>query len=235
MLTIVMAEDSPTDAAIAQSLISQFLSEENVEARLIHFDNGTELLAHYPHEASLFLLDIDMSQLDGLSTAHRIRKIDPDVSICFMTNYGKLALEGYSVDAMGFMVKPLSYPVLKSTLKRVMNRIARKQTYLVPIRQGKQQLFIDANQIMYIETKRKGILIHMAHEAIASNEPLKAIELKLANKPFFRIHNAFLVNLDYIQTITANDAMVGTEALPISKHRKKEFLIELTRHVGRNV
>ena len=64
---------------------------------------------------------------------------------------------------------------------------------------------------------------------------MKAIEEKLAGHSFFRIHNAYLVSLAHIQTITPTDALVSDQTLPVSKHRKQDFLAALTNYVGKTI
>ncbi|WP_417143874.1 LytR/AlgR family response regulator transcription factor [Raoultibacter massiliensis] len=235
MLILAMAEDSHEDALRVRLLLDRFLNENAIEACLRTFENGQELVDGYSEDIDLVLLDIDMPVMDGLSAARAIRHLDSTVSICFMTNYSQLAPEGYSVDAMGFLIKPISYRSLQQVLRKAIERNTRRRTQLIPIKQAKQTVFVDANEICYVETERKKTVIHTIRGPIFCSEPMKTIEEKLRKYAFFRIHNAFLVNLARIQTITATDAVVDDRMLPISKHRKLEFLAALTDYIGKTI
>lgn len=232
MLNVVLAEDAPSDARLIREHIGQFQIDHNVDILLRHYPNGLEAVERHTPETDLLLLDIDMPLANGLEIARAIRAIDTDVPICFMTNYSSLAPEGYTVDAMGFLVKPVSYRAFSHMLSRAIERATRKRSLLISFKQGKQIVFTDANEILYVETERKHVVVHTARDRIPCSESMKSLEEKLLDRPFFRIHNAYLVNLAYIQTVTPTDAIVGNTPLPISKHRKRQFLDTLAHYVG---
>lgn len=235
MLTIAMAEDSRDDALRIRLFLDRFADESGTKTLLRCYDNGKELVDHYSDDIDLVLLDIDMPVMDGLAAASGIRELDTTVPLCFMTNYGQLAPEGYAVEAMGFLIKPVSYRSFQQILRRAIERGARRRTRLVPVKQAKQTVFIDANEILYAETERKRTVIHTVRGPVSCSETMKAVEEKLGKHAFFRIHNAYLVNLSHIQTITITDAIVDGKPLPISKHRKQEFLAALTDFIGKTI
>lgn len=232
MLNIVIAENSPDDADLIREHLDRFLAEHGQEGRLAHYTDGEQLALDFAGDADLVLLDIDMPCLNGLDTARRLRERGIDAPLCFMTNYGSLAPEGYSVDAMGFLVKPVSYRAFVQIMDRAIAMGLRRRPRLTEFKQAKQSIFVDSNEILYVETERKRTAIHTTRGEIACSEPMKAVEERLAGRPFFRIHNAYLVNLAFIRTITSTDAVVGDQSLPVSKHRKRGFLDALARYMG---
>ncbi len=232
MLTVVMAENSPDDARIIRDHLNRFLAEQHEEGHLVHYPDGEAVALGLAGDADLVLLDIDMPRLNGLDAARHLRERGIDAPLCFMTNYGSLAPEGYAVEAMGFLVKPVSYRAFASIMERARVASAHRRPRLTKFKQGKQTIFVDAGEILYVETERKHVVIHTKRGAISCSEAMKAIEGKLGGHPFFRIHNAYLVNLAFVQTITPTDVVVGGMPLPVSKHRRRHFLDTLAHYMG---
>lgn len=232
MLTVVMAENSPDDAQIIRDHLNRFLADQHEEGHLVHYPDGEAVALGLAGDADLVLLDIDMPRLNGLDAARRLRERGVDAPLCFMTNYGSLAPEGYAVEAMGFLVKPVSYRAFASIMERARVASAHRRPRLTEFKQGKQTIFVDAGEILYVETERKHVVIHTKRGAISCSEAMKAIEGKLDRHSFFRIHNAYLVNLTFVQTITPTDVVVGGASLPVSRHRRRHFLDTLAHYMG---
>jgi DNA-binding LytR/AlgR family response regulator len=234
MIRIAIVEDMAPERSRMKEYVEQYFAGKNMEYELFLFTDGRYLLEQYPKQLDLILLDIEMEQLDGLKTAHQIREFDEKVQIFFVTAMIQYALEGYSVDAADFIVKPIRYPVFCSRMDRIMKKIQAARPHLIAIRQGKEEILCPAQQIICIESNNKKTVIHREGEAeILSTEPLYTLEKRLEQEPFFRCHNAFLVNLKYIQTVTSTEVTVHGMRVPVSKHRKKEFMQALTNYRGR--
>lgn len=238
-MRIVLAEDSPRDEEELRQLVGRFFEERGERVELVSYDDGDALLAAGLAAAGdLYLLDIEMPHVSGLQVAKAIRALDPDVPICFVTSLGHLALEGYTVDAVGFLIKPLSYPSFKATMQRAVDRIERTRSRLVCFKDAKNERFVDVRSVAYLESLNKRTIVHMSHDlpSFTCSESLKILETRLAEAgSFFRVHNAFLVNLAQVETVTATDVVVGGQALPVSKHRKRAFMQALTSYVGKHL
>lgn len=238
-MRIVLAEDSPRDEEELRRLVSRFFEERGERVELVAYDDGDALLAAGLAAAGdLYLLDIEMPHVSGLEVAKAIRALDPDVPICFVTSLGHLALEGYTVDAVGFLIKPLSYPSFKATMQRAVDRIERARSRLVAFKDAKNERFVDVRSVAYLESLNKRTVVHMSHglPSFTCSESLKILEIRLAEVgSFFRVHNAFLINLAQVETVTATDVVVDGHALPVSKHRKRAFMQALTSYVGKHL
>ena len=238
MLRIALAEDSPADEARMRGLVGRFADERGLRAELLCFADGDELLADHLIDVDMFLLDIEMPGSDGFRCARLIRKADRDVPICFVTNLGHLAPEGYAVDAMGFLVKPVSYESLKRVICRAMERTEYRRTRLVPLRDGKGERFVDLHGIRFLEARNKHTVVHVDGGELACSESLKAVEARLAKTPgaeFARIHSAYLVNLEHVEGATAAEVVVDGERLPVSRHRKQGLMAALASFIGRQL
>lgn len=231
MTRIVLAEDHAEDRLTVCALIDRYYKSHGIRGDYVCFENGEELLNSCSFDVDLFLLDIEMPRLNGLECAHRIRQRDPNVPLCFLTNLAQLAPAGYEVDAMGFLIKPVSYGMLDRTITRALNKARHHRSALLQLKEGKNSRYVDAHSITYVETVGKHTRVHADSGSFDCGDTLKAIELA-AGEGFYRIHNAYLVNLDRIESATQTEVMVANERLPLSKHRRKDFFKALSSYIG---
>ena len=233
MIRIAIVEDTTADLKKLQSFLERFLNERGQTARIFLFSDGTEFLDDYPDQLDIAFLDIEMKQVDGIRAAYRVRESDPRVQLVFVTNMAHLALEGYAVDAADFIVKPIVYDAFSVRMDRLMDRLERRQTRFLMTHQGKETFCCNIREITYIESLNKKTILHqVGRHTLYSSEPLYGLEKKLKSEPFFRCHNAFLVNLDYVRAFGAAGVTVEGTLIPVSKYRKKEFMNTLANYRG---
>ena len=91
MYRIALAVDTPRDESAIRQLCERFFEESDERAEILVFEDGADLLAAAPSGVDLYLLDIEMPRVDGMTVAKHIRSTDPNVAICFLTSLGQLA------------------------------------------------------------------------------------------------------------------------------------------------
>lgn len=235
MFVIAMAEDNATHEATAAAYLERYFDDRGEQFELVRCHTGTEVVGCATRQVDAFLLDIEMPQMDGLNAAKAIREKCPGVPICFLTSYGRLAPAGYEVDAVGFLVKPLQYRIFSSTMDRVLARARSRRPALVEVKRGKESLWINAREIAYVESVGKKTVIHMADGSeMPCTESLRSLETRLSKEETFRVHNAFLVNLGFVWSVSPTDVVVTGRTIPLSKHRKQAFMQSLTTYLGAN-
>jgi DNA-binding LytR/AlgR family response regulator len=234
MIRIAIVEDQMVDQKRMKEYVELYFRGREEEPEIFIYEDGDVFLDEYPAPLDLILMDIEMQRMDGLKAAHRLRAFDPRVQLLFVTNLVKFALEGYAVDAADFIVKPVRYPVFCSSMDRVMRKIRADSPRFLVTQQGKETVYCPVQEITYIESLNKKTIIHQKGGAeVLSQEALYALEEKLQQEPFFRCHNAFLVNFRHIRTMHSSEVIVNDVAIPVSKYRKKEFLQALANYQGR--
>lgn len=234
MIRIAIVEDEAADQKKLQDMVKKYLTEKNLKAELFLFSDGTEFLDGYPQKLDIAFLDIELKQMDGIRAAHKVREFDDRVQLLFVTNMVQFALEGYAVDAADFIVKPISYRTFAPRMDKILKKLEHTRTRFLLVKQGKETVCYRIQDITYVESLNKKTIIHRKEEApIYCTEPLYVLEKKLEPEPFFRCHNAFLVNLDYIQSLNADSVTVQENRIPVSKHRKKDFMNALANYRGR--
>lgn len=172
--------------------------------------------------------------MDGLTAARRIRRQDEKVVILFITSMVQYAVQGYSVDALDFLVKPVSYTGLRLRLDRALARIAQNQPLRIQVRSASGLCSVPVSGIRYVETCSHRIVIHTGDAELLTDMTMKQIESELARQPFFRCHTSYLVNFRYVDRIQGNDIDVDGHRLSISRYRRRELLDTFTAYLGAN-
>jgi len=234
MLNIAIVDDNSDERMRLREYAETYCRESSLEAAFILFEDGASFLENYPEAVDIVLLDIEMPRLSGMDTARKLREFDKSVQLLFVTYLVQYAIEGYSVNAADFIPKPVSYPSFQSSMNRVMDKIRFFMPRFLMTSYDKTPILCRIQDISYIESLNKKTIIHLVDgSSNFSSEALYAIEDKLKDEAFFRCHNAFLVNLGHIHTVSGNEALVCGKTIPISKYRKKEFMQTLAKTRGK--
>lgn len=224
MYHIAIVEDSAFDRKQLTEFLQKYEKETGENFQIDLFSDGDELIKNYPSGLDILFLDIMMERMDGLKTARLVRRMDDRVILFFVTSMVQYAIQGYRVDAMDFLVKPVSYMGLKVRMDRARLRLRKRETLCLEIRSTDGLRSVSAADICYLETCNHRVVIHTKTEAIPANCSLRSLEQELVGMPFFRCHTSFLVNLNYVDKIQGNDVWVGGEKLFVSRYRRKDFL-----------
>ena len=144
--------------------------------------------------------------------------------LVFVTSMLQYAVQGYSVDAMDFIVKPVTYTGLKLCMDRVVRRLNETTPVRLRFTNREGTHSVDAAEICYIESLEHKIVVHTVQGEIQSDMSLAAAEKMVKALPFFRCHVSYLVNLRYVDRVSGNDVWVNGDRLAISRYRRKDFL-----------
>lgn len=232
MYHIAVVEDSVFDQKRLTEYLSRYERETDLQFQITVYSNGVELIKNYPENLDILLMDIMMDKMDGLKTARLVRRQDDRVLLIFITNMIQYAIEGYSVDAMDFIIKPISYTGLKVRLDRAILRLKKGASRHIEIRNSDGIHSIAIAEICYIETCNHKVIIHTRDQQIPANTSLSTLEEELQGSLFFRCHAAFLINLKYIDKIQGNNIWVNGQLLSISRYRRKDFLEAWAAYLG---
>lgn len=199
------------------------------------FDSGEEFLKRYQsgNTYDLIFLDIEMRKLDGIMTAKKLREYGGREFIVFLTSHTEFAIEGYEVDAVRFLTKPVNEAKIVETLKEIDRRMGRKKTMLLHTQ--KEEVIIEIRDIVYIESVRNDVFVFVRNNRKGDQgknslreyrvrKRIKDFETELSQKQFFRCHRSFIINLDYLNSYQAKEVTIFSEiCLPISRGRDKEL------------
>lgn len=231
MIRVAIVEDAAYERQNLRSFLQQYQDENSVGFEIFEFSDGAELLSNYPARLNLLLLDIQMEHMNGIEAARRVREFDTTVTLIFITNMIQHVLEGYRVDALDFIVKPMAYAVFSAEITRALSRIVRKGIALA-VKNSEGIFTVRSEKIGYIEAFQHHTILHTQVHAIPSGQTMVSMQRSLSGLPFFRCHTAFLINMDRIEHVCGNDVWIFGQRVPVSKHRRKEFMKAYTAHLG---
>ena len=184
----------------------------------------------------IIFLDIQMPEISGMEFA---RFIKDETRIIFTTAFSEYALEGYRVDALDYLLKPITYTKFLEATKKALKWFEMKESASNKIStpsmgQEEEQMFVKADHklirilfkdILYIEGWKDYVKIHLADRPhpILSLMSMKGLEETLPSTKFIRIHRSFIIQKNKIDSISKNRVMICDKELPIGESYKEEF------------
>ncbi|MCD8337019.1 MAG: LytTR family DNA-binding domain-containing protein [Lachnospiraceae bacterium] len=232
MIRIVIAEDMEPERRRLAEYIRRYEETHDETFQVSFFPDGLSLVEEYPKDCDILFLDIEMKPMNGMDAAKAIRTADENVVIIFITNLVQYALEGYTVNALNFIIKPVDYETFAAELTRALGVIVKRTPHFLTVKNREGTVLLDIRDITYVETSLHKTVIHTRTREIPSGETMNALENRLAEFPFFRCHTAYLVNLNYVDRFQGCDVWVAGTQLAISRHRRKDFLEALAEYIG---
>ena len=186
----------------------------------------------------VIFLDINMPQISGLEFS---KTLSPSTRIIFTTAYDQYAVEGFRLNALDYLLKPINYTEFLQASNKALewfNLMEKNDTEnavsasSIFVKSGYRIEKIDFDTILYIENQKDYVKFHLENikEPVSSLMSMQSLEEKLPDKQFMRVHRSFIVNLNKIKTIERNCIVFGKEYIPISESYKTKFMEFLNKH-----
>lgn len=232
MVRIAIVEDEVQSAKQLREYVDRFSQQSGEAFDVTEYADGDELVEGFHAQFDIILMDVEMPFLDGMTAAELIRKNDPQVVIIFITNMAQYAIRGYAVDALDYVLKPVSYFAFSQRLERAITRLkSRVRKYIaVPVKGGVRKL--DTSEIYYVESRDHDLTFHTRSGSFHASVTMRQAEEQLAGAHFFRGNNSYLINLEHVDGIQDGCAVVRGELLKLSRPRKNAFLEALSDYMG---
>ncbi|WP_309104987.1 LytTR family DNA-binding domain-containing protein [Microbacterium sp.] len=233
VLSIAVVDDSPSDRQRLIALVRAYEADSALTLRIVEFEDGAALVENYQPDYDVILLDIQMGGIDGMRAAAAIREVDTSVIIIFATKTAQYAVTGYSVQALSYLLKPVTPFALANELNRSLALLQRRERESVLVGSRSAPRRIDLAEIIYIESRRHLLLVHSASGTVTFHATLKEYEDLLGDRNFYRSNSSYLLNLMHVVAIDGDDSVMSNgQSLKISRSRKKGLLEALTDYIG---
>ena len=232
MVRIAILEDEAPVREDLAGYLRRYTRQYGTKFEVSLFADGDEILEDYRPNWDIILLDVEMPRLDGMTTAERIRKLDSEVILIFITNMAQYAIRGYAVDAMDYILKPVPYFAFSQQLQKAIRRLEKRtKAYLtVPVEGGFRR--VDLSGVYYLESAGHKVRLYTEEGEWTAPGSLRQYEETLADKQFARCNSGYLVNLAQVRGMQDGMVLVGSHSLQISRPRRKAFVEALTDYVG---
>ena len=207
-----ICDDNNIDSNYVSNLVNKWANERKYQINIDIFDSAEAFHFHYDgnKDYDILLLDIEMKKMAGVTLAREIRKTNKSVQIVFITGYSDYIADGYDVEALHYLMKPLKEEKLFVVLDRAVNRIIQNEKYLL-LNYYDETIRIPLHEIVYIDVDRNYVTIH-SNQDYTIKKTLGEIEKEL-DKRFFRIGRSVIVNLKYISRVTKTDVFLANNTI----------------------
>ena len=242
MINVIIVDDEPLAQDVLETYIEK-IAELNLVQKCSNALEANEALK--THDIDLMFLDIQMPQLTGIDFLKTLSK--PPLVI-FTTAYPNYAIEGFELNALDYLLKPISLERFMKAVNKAMDRIdlERKDSAAEIVDAGGENLdyiFVKADKklikvnysdIIYIEGLKDYVIIRMDKNRIITLQTMKSLEEKLPSHIFKRIHRSYIINIEKINAIVGNMVEVVEKGqpkhLPIGKNYREDLLAIINKN-----
>lgn len=232
MIRIGLIDDDLDHLRLMKSFLTQYEKEEKVNFSMKEFNDGLNFVEDYDGNLDVIFLDIEMPHMDGMTAAKKIREKDQALGIVFVTNMAQYAIHGYEVNAIDFIVKPVSYYVFTDKLNKAIrfSRLNMEKDFVIQTEDSIIKL--TSSQIIYVEKDKNYLVFHTKQGVYRSRGTISELEQQLSREGFSECINGCLVNLKYVTKMEKDTVWVDEVPLPITRRRKKEFKEDFMKYLG---
>lgn len=233
MINCVIIDDEP----LARKGLKEYIADVDFLHLAGEFDNPLKATEYITNgDVQLLFLDIQMPKITGLEFMKTLRK---PVPVIFTTAYPQFALDGFDLNALDYLVKPVSFDrFLKAALRAKDYYEVRQKNETEPgtATANNDFFFIKADNklvkilfadILFVEALQNYVVVHTASKKYMTYLTFKSVEEYLPASRFIKVHKSFIVSAPKIESIEGNDIRIGPHQVPISRNLKEEVMEKL--------
>lgn len=217
-MKIAICDDDGKQMQELDRIVHSWSVDVSQKVEIRTYPSGEAFLFDYEAEPDfdLLLLDIEMPGIDGISLAKKIRASGNRVEIIFLTSHTEFYGEGYEVDALHFLIKPVKEEKLRAVLTKAVEQLVLEPPFLI-VRCNGETVKLYESEIWYIEAFLHYIVIYTGMKEIRIMEKISEMEIRLTHD-FYRCHRSYLVSLKHVKKIARNEVTLenGT-ILPLAR------------------
>lgn len=223
-LKIAICDDDSALSAMLAEKISAWAKREFHGAEIRTYKSGEAFLCDYEGENDfdILLLDIEMEGISGVALAKQLRNGGSPAEILFLTSHTEFYGEGYEVDALHYLIKPVEERKLYEVLDKAVKKLSEKPPFVIIVSEG-QTIKLYESEIYYVEAFQHYISVVAKDRSYRVREKISDMEQRLS-AGFFKAHRSYLVFLGHIKRIARSEViMENGSAIPLARGKYDEI------------
>jgi len=216
-INLAFCDDEDSQIENLRALVDEWSRSGGHAVRADSFPSAEAFLFAFEEDKGyhILLLDVEMGGMDGVTLAKRVRAADKEVQIIFVTGYMEYMADGYEVEALHYLLKPVTGEKLAAVLDRAVVKLAQNERALFITHAG-ENIRVPLYEVRFVEVQKNYVTVH-AGGVYKVKQTLGELEKELDER-FFRVGRSYIINLRYISRITRTDAYLadGT-AIPLPR------------------
>lgn len=228
---IAVCDDNKADQDYIINLLREYGKENEVIPEIQAFISAEQFLFQYADEKDyqIIVLDIEMEKMSGVELAKKLREENKEIQIFFVTGFPDYIAEGYEVDALHYLMKPVSREKVFRVMQKAVSNLKTEEKVLFVQENGEMQKVLEKN-IFYIEVFSHACMIHTTEGTVETKMAINDLEKKLS-EGFIRVHRSYLVNLEQIKKIGKTELFLENgKDVPLSRRKYKEVNMAFIRY-----
>jgi DNA-binding LytR/AlgR family response regulator len=226
MIRTIIVDDEPLAREVLKTYIDQMKNVELVAA----CENALEANeALHQHDVDLLCLDIHMPQITGIEFLKSLK--NPPL-VLFTTAHPDYALEGFELDVVDYLLKPISLDRFMKAINKVEERLEKhgeqEENDHFYVKADKKLVKVFYRDMLYIEGLKDYVILRNEHNRVITLQTMKSLENKLPKENFIRVHRSYIVNIDKIQSIMGNMLEIEEKGqikhIPVGKNYRDELM-----------
>lgn len=232
-LKVAICDDSKADQEYIIQILNQWSQATNIHLGIHTFLSAEQFLFQYEEEKDfqILVLDIEMGKMNGIELAKKIRKVNKDIQILFATGYPDFITEGYEVDALHYLMKPINQEKLIKVMEKAIVNIHKEEKYIL-LQDNDEMLKLAISTIKFVEVFSHSCVIHTIEGTVETRTAISKLENELRTQ-FIRVHRSYLVNLEYIKKIAKTEIELEKgELVPLARRKYTEVNLAFINFYG---
>ncbi|SIS58889.1 two component transcriptional regulator, LytTR family [Chryseobacterium ureilyticum] len=218
MINCIIVDDEPLAATLLENHISK-IDHLKLVGKAENAMEAYKLLQN--QTVDLMFLDIQMPHFNGIDF---LRSLSQKPRTIFTTAYREFAIEGFELEAVDYILKPITFERFFKAVERVLRNIADTKDNFIILKTDGMHRKIHLTDIIYIESQGNDIKVTLStQESFIAKSKIIDMESALATKGFLRIHRSFIMNIEYVTAFNTNEILLGNHKIPVGRSYKQEF------------
>ncbi len=233
MLDIAIVDDEPAERERLKACLAYVEQMQGVSFAVQEYETADQFLMLFEQQYDIVFMDIQfVDGTDGMSAARQLRKMDSSVLLIFVTNLAQMAVHGYEVDALDFVVKPLDPFAFHLKMQRALGRVSSRKKTTIEIRDKGSTVYVDTHRIRYLEVDGHYVTYHTRGGNYTEYISMSAAEKKLNDPAFFRCDRGLIINMRMLTKIEGDTCVVDGETLIVAHILRNELKRALAAYLS---